>query len=67
MAAFRLIDDGVLELDTDISEYLGFTVRNPAYPDVPITLRLPLSHRSGIKSSVNGSDTFTASTRLTGF
>lgn len=54
MAAFRLIDDGVLELDTDISEYLGFTVRNPAYPDVPITLRLLLSHRSGIKSSVNG-------------
>ena len=54
MVAFRLIDDGVLELDTDISEYLGFTVRNPAYPDVPITLRLLLSHRSGIKSSVNG-------------
>lgn len=47
MVAFRLVDDGVLALDTDISEYLGFTVRNPAYPDTPITLRLLLSHRSG--------------------
>lgn len=54
MVALRLVDDGVLDLDTDISEYLGFTVRNPAYPDVPITLRLLLSHRSGIKPSING-------------
>lgn len=54
LVTFRLIDDGLLSLDTDISEYLGFTVRNPSYPDTPITLRLLLSHRSGIKPSVNG-------------
>jgi CubicO group peptidase (beta-lactamase class C family) len=48
LVVYRLIDDGMLELDTDISEYLGYTVQNPSHPDVPITLRVLLAHSSGL-------------------
>ena len=43
-----LFDDGKLDLDRDISKYLGFKVRNPAFPDVPITARMILSHTSSL-------------------
>ncbi len=48
LVVFRLIDDGLLELDADISEYLGVQVQSPSYPDVPITLRVLLAHSSGL-------------------
>ena len=49
-----LYDQGKLDLDRDISEYLPFKVRNPAYPDTPITARMLLSHTSSLspKASV---------------
>ena len=43
-----LYDQGKLDLDRDISEYLPFKVRNPAYPDTPITARMLLSHTSSL-------------------
>ena len=43
-----LYDDGKLDLDRDISDYLGFKVRNPAYPDKPVTARMLLSHTSSL-------------------
>ena len=43
-----LYDQGKLDLDKDISTYLGFKVRNPAYPDTPITARMLLSHTSSL-------------------
>ena len=49
-----LYDAGKLDLDKDISQYLGFTVRNPAYPNTPITARMILSHTSSL--SPNASD-----------
>ena len=51
LVVFRLIDDGLLDLDTDISEYLGVKVQSPSYPDVPITLRYLLAHSSGLVSA----------------
>lgn len=48
MVTFRLVDEGKLSLDCDISDYLGFTVKNPYYPDEAITLRTLLSHTSSI-------------------
>ncbi len=51
MVVFRLIEDGVLSLESDISDYLGITVRNPSYPDVPITVHTILNHTSGLKTS----------------
>lgn len=43
-----LYDQGKLDLDRDISDYLGFKVRNPAYADTPITARMLLSHTSSL-------------------
>ena len=43
-----LYDEGKLDLDKDISSYLGFKVRNPAYPNTAITARMLLSHTSSI-------------------
>ena len=45
----RLAAAGQIDLDKDVSEYLGFPVRHPQAPDRPITLRLLLSHRAGLK------------------
>ena len=43
-----LYDQGKLDLDRDISDYLPFRVRNPAYPETPITARMLLSHTSSL-------------------
>lgn len=44
----QLVEQGKIDLDADISDYLGFELRNPEYPDVPITCRMLLSHTSSI-------------------
>jgi CubicO group peptidase (beta-lactamase class C family) len=53
MAAMRLVDEGKLDLDRDINGYLGYTIRNPAFPDTPITMRLLLTHRAGITDGID--------------
>ena len=47
--AMILVDNGNLDLDADIGDYLGFECRNPLYPDVVITTRMVLSHTSSIQ------------------
>ncbi|MEQ9663406.1 MAG: serine hydrolase domain-containing protein [Parasphingopyxis sp.] len=49
LGVLRLVEAGTLDLDADVSDYLGWTLRNPAFPDTPITLRHLLGHRSGIR------------------
>ncbi len=49
LAALRLVDEGVVDLDTDVSTYLGWSVRAPGFPDTAVTLRQLLSHRSGLR------------------
>lgn len=48
LGVMRLVEDGRLDLDRDVSDYLGYPVRNPAFPDAPVTLRLLLSHRASL-------------------
>lgn len=48
-----LMDQGVLDPDEDISTYLGYTVRNPRYPDDPITLRQLMSHTAGLNEGAS--------------
>ncbi|MCH6484178.1 beta-lactamase family protein [Pseudoxanthomonas sp. LH2527] len=48
IGVMRLVDAGTLDLDADVSTYLGWTLRHPQFPDTPITLRLLLSHRSSL-------------------
>ncbi|MFY9464725.1 MAG: serine hydrolase domain-containing protein [Sediminibacterium sp.] len=47
----QLAEAGKLGLEDDISKLVGFTVRNPKYPETVITLRMVLSHRSSINDS----------------
>lgn len=53
LGVMRLVEHGKLDLDRDVSAYLGWRVRNPAFPDTPITLRHLLSHRSGLRDNVD--------------
>lgn len=46
--ALSLEAGGLLDLDCDISEYLGYPVRSPYVKDVPITLRMLLTHTGRI-------------------
>src|SRR5690606_18547203 len=48
LGVMRLVEAGKLDLDADVSEALGWELRNPAFPEHPITLRLLLSHRSSL-------------------
>ena len=34
----QLVDKGVISLNDDVSDLIGFKIRNPHHPDVPITL-----------------------------
>lgn len=47
----KLCDLGIVSINGDISSYLGFTVRNPHFPDVAITPAMLMSHTSTILNS----------------
>lgn len=44
----KMMDEGILAPDEDISTYLGYTVRNRRFMDKPITLRILMSHTAGL-------------------
>lgn len=49
-AAFMtLVEEGKVDLDADISDYLGFELRNPNFPNRKITTRQVVSHTSSIR------------------
>ncbi len=48
IAIIQLHEQGIVDLDEDISTYLPFALRSPNYPNTPITLRNILSHSSGL-------------------
>ena len=45
----QLAEKGLISLDDDVSDLIGFQIRNPHHPDVPITLRMILSHTASIR------------------
>ena len=45
----KLVEEGKIKLDEDVSRYLGFTLRNPRFPNKVITSRMLLSHTSSIR------------------
>src|SRR3712207_3637826 len=49
LGVMRLVEQKRLDLDEDVSSYLGWRLRNPAFPETPITLRMLLSHTSSVK------------------
>lgn len=58
-AIMQLVEQGKLNLDQDVSDLVGFTVRNPKYPEKVITLKMLLSHTSSMNDS-NGYFTINA-------
>ncbi len=49
IGVMKLVEAGKLDLDRDVSHWLGWQLRNPAFPDRPITLRQLLSHTSSVR------------------
>ena len=49
IGVMKLVEEGKLSLDADVSQYLGFQLRNPHFADRPITLRMMLSHTSSMR------------------
>lgn len=48
LATLQLVDEGKVDLNADVSEYLGWEVRSPNFPEAKVTLAQLLSHRSGL-------------------
>jgi CubicO group peptidase (beta-lactamase class C family) len=49
LGLMRLVEAGKVDLDADVSGYLGFNLRNPHFPDQPIVLRHLLTHTSSLR------------------
>ena len=47
-ALLQLYEQGYFDLDDDVNTFLNFSLRNPRYPDMPITFRMLLAHQSGL-------------------
>lgn len=53
LGVMRLVEAGTLDLDRDVSYYLGWRLRAPAFADRPVTLAQLLGHRAGLTDNVN--------------
>lgn len=49
IGVMKLVEQGRLDLDGDVSRWLGWSLRNPSFPDRPSTLRQLLSHTSSVR------------------
>lgn len=47
-AIMQLWEQGLFDLDEDVNNYLPFQLKNPKYPDIPITFRMLLAHQSSL-------------------
>ena len=48
ISILQLYEEDLIGLDDDVNNYMPFSIRHPEYPDTPITIRMLLSHRSGL-------------------
>src|SRR5690242_8503042 len=48
IGVMKLVEQGKLDLTTDVSRWLGWRLRNPGFPNQPITLSMLLSHTSSV-------------------
>jgi CubicO group peptidase (beta-lactamase class C family) len=50
-ALMQLYEQGLFDLDDDVNLYLPFELRNPNFPEYPITIRMLLSHTSSLNTN----------------
>ena len=62
LALHRLAEAGRISLDDEASKYLGWQLRNPAHPKVPVTIRQMMRHESSLSDA--GGYTFLLGERL---
>ncbi len=48
VALMQQYEKGNIDFEEDISTYLGYTLRNPNFPNVPITVKSVYSHQSSL-------------------
>lgn len=53
IGVMRMVEEGTLDLDADVSRHLGWRLRNPAFPEAAITLRQLLAHTSSLTDTVD--------------
>ncbi|MEO9467448.1 serine hydrolase [Parasphingorhabdus sp.] len=51
LGVMRLVDQGKLDLDRDVNDYLSWDLHNPAFPRRSITLRQLMSHTAGLRDA----------------
>jgi len=51
-ALMQLFEQGKFDLDDDVSDALGMTIRNPNYTDIPVTYRMLLTHTSSLNDTM---------------
>ncbi|HEX5238680.1 MAG TPA: serine hydrolase domain-containing protein, partial [Sphingomicrobium sp.] len=49
IGVMKLVEQGKLDLTGDVSRWLGWPLRNPSFPDRPITLGMLLSHTGSVR------------------
>jgi CubicO group peptidase (beta-lactamase class C family) len=49
IGVMQLVDEGKLDLTSDVSRWLGWSLRNPNFPDRPIGLSQLLSHTASVR------------------
>ena len=49
IGVMKLVEQGKLDLSSDVSRWLGWSLRNPSVPDRQITLGMLLSHTSSVR------------------
>ena len=49
IGVMKLVDQGKLDLTSDVSPWLGWPLRNPSFPNRPITLGMLLSHTASVR------------------
>ena len=52
-AIMQLYEKKLFDLDQDVNDFLPFELRNPYFPDEPITFRMLLSHSSSLNSELS--------------
>lgn len=48
VAVMQLEENAKIDLNADVNNYLPFEVRNPRFPEVPVTVRMLLTHTSSM-------------------
>ena len=63
-AVLQLYERGLIDLDDGVDEYLPFTLRHPTYPEKAVTIRMLLSHQSGLAHYTDRYRSYTADKKI---